>query len=374
MIKSNILFVGMDVHKESIEIALAEDGADGEVRRYGRIGGTFDAVQKALRKLVSQGKTLHFCYEAGPCGYELVRYLSGEGHVCVVVAPSMIPKRPGDKVKTDKRDAVQLARLFRAGELTPVYVPDREDEAIRDLSRAREDAMIIQKSARQRLKSFLLRHNIRYQGRANWSEKHLRWLADEVRLPHPAQQVVFQEYVDTVTEAAFRMQRLVDEIHHHVPLWRLYPVVQALMAMRGVRMIVAVTVIAELGDITRFTNPKQLMRYLGLTPSEYSSGERTRRGAITKSGNGHARRILIEAAWAYRYLPKVSPEIQKRQEHLPLAIRAIAWKAQLRLTKRYKAMTRRGKVPNVVVVAIAREMAGFMWAIAQAVPVPHPKG
>lgn len=373
MTKSNILFVGMDVHKESIEIALAEDGNDGEVRRYGKIGGTFDAVSKALRKLVSQGKTLHFCYEAGPCGYELYRYLSGEGHVCVVVAPSLIPKKPGDKVKTDKRDAVQLARLFRAGELTAVYVPCREDEAMRDLSRAREDAMLVQKSARQRLKSFLLRHNIRYQGKANWQEKHLRWLADEVRLPDAAQQVVFQEYVNTVTEAAHRMERLVREIHHHVNQWRLYPVVQALMAMRGVQMVVAVTVIAELGDLTRFENPKQLMNYLGLTPSEYSTGERQRRGAITKTGNRHARRILIEAAWAYRFQPKVSPQIQQRQETLPLPIRDIAWQAQLRLTKRYRSMIHRGKPHNVVVVSIARELAGFMWAIAHQVPLTSPQ-
>jgi len=231
--------------------------------------------------------------------------------------------------------------------------------------------MLIQKAARQRLKSFLLRHNIRYQGRANWKEKHLRWLADEVRLSNPAQQVVFQEYVNTVTEAAHRMERLVGEIHHYVADWRLYPVVNALMALRGVRMIVAVTVIAELGDLTRFENPKQLMSYLGLTPCEYSTGDRIRRGAITKTGNGHARRILIEAAWAYRYLPKVSPEIQKRQENLPLTIRDIAWKAQLRLTKRYRAMSQRGKPANVTVVAIARELAGFMWAIAKVTALPN---
>jgi transposase len=371
MTKSNILFIGMDVHKESIEIAIADDGPAGEVRRYGRIGGSMDALKKTLRKLESTGKSLHFCYEAGPCGYELFRYLTHADHVCIVVAPSLIPKKPGDKVKTDKRDAIQLVRLFRAGELTPVYVPDREDEAMRDLSRAREDAMIIQKAARQRLKSFLLRHNIRYQGRANWGEKHLRWLANEVRLPIPVQQVVFQEYVNTVTEAAYRMERLVAEIHHCVKTWRLYPVVQALMAMRGVRMIVAVTVMAELGDLTRFENPKQLMSYLGLTPCEYSSGERQRRGGITKTGNHHARRILIEAAWSYRFSPKVSPEIQKRQQNLPLSIRDIAWKAQLRLTRRYKMMTQRGKLPNIVVVAIARELAGFMWAIAQAEPLSN---
>ena len=259
MTNSNILFIGLDVHKESIEVAIAEDGLSGEVRHLGKISGSLTAVDKLIRKLASKGKTLHFCYEAGPCGYELQRHLTAKGHICVVVAPSLIPKKPGDKVKTDKRDALMLARLFRAGELTAVYVPKREDEAIRDLSRAREDAMIIQKSARQRLKSFLLRHNIRYVGTSNWSEKHLRWLADEVRLPNPAQQVVFQEYVNTITEAAARLTRLLKEIEHYVNRWRMAPVVEALMALRGVQMIVAVTMVSELGDITRFKSPTQLI-------------------------------------------------------------------------------------------------------------------
>ena len=366
----NILFIGMDVHKESIEIAIAE-GASQEVRRYGKIGGTRDAMRKALRKLVSLGQSLHFCYEAGPCGYELYRYLVSEGHDCWVVAPSLIPKKAGDKVKTDKRDAVQLARLFRAGELTPVYVPDREDEAIRDLSRAREDTMLVQKSARQRLKSFLLRHDIRYQGKTSWTEAHLRWLADEVRCSSPAQQVVFQEYVNAVTEAQHRLKRLDEQIKIFVRQWRLYPVVEALMSMRGVKMIVAVTVVSELGDLSRFDNPKQLMSFLGLTPSEYSSGPRVSRGRITKTGNGHVRRILIEAAWCYRYPAKVSPEIQKRQEKLPLSIRTIAWQAQLRLTQRYQHMQRKGKPHNVTVVALARELAGFMWAITNKVMYPR---
>jgi transposase len=366
----NILFIGMDVHKESIEIALA-DGENTEVRRYGKIGGSHDAMRKTLRKLVSLGKSLHFCYEAGPCGYELYRYLVSEGHDCWVVAPSLIPKKAGDKVKTDKRDAIQLARLFRAGELTPVYVPNREDEAIRDLSRAREDAMLIQKSARQRLKSFLLRHDIRYQGKTSWTEAHLRWLADEVRCPSPVQQIVFQEYVNTVTESQQRLQRLNEQIEVFVKQWRLYPAVEALMSLRGVKMVVAVTVISELGDLSRFDNPKQLMSFLGLTPSEYSSGPHQSRGRITKTGNGHVRRILIEAAWCYRYPAKVSPEIQKRQEKLPLTIRNIAWKAQLRLTQRYQHMQRKGKPHNVTVVALARELAGFMWAIAGEVNYPR---
>jgi transposase len=369
MKQSNILFIGMDVHKDSIVISLADDDKS-DVRRYGKIGGTLADFSKVLRKLVSTGKSLHFCYEAGPCGYEWYRYIISQGHQCMVVAPALIPKKPGDKVKTDKRDADQLARLLRAGELTPVYVPSPEDEAIRDLSRAREDAVLVLKSARQRLKSFLLRQNIRYSGTANWSETHLRWLADQVCLALPAHKIVLQEYINAVTEAKQRLVRLEQEILSHTQQWRLYPVIQALMALRGVRLVVAVTIVAELGDLTRFENPKQLMSFLGLTPSEYSSGSRQKRGAITKTGNQHARRVLVEGGWSYRFPAKVSREIQKRQEQLPLTIRNIAWKAQLRLTKRFRAMALQGKPHNVIVVAIARELAAFMWAIAQEVPIP----
>lgn len=369
MKESNILFIGMDVHKESIVISLADDD-NSEIRRYGKIGGCLPDFKKILRKLVSTEKELFFCYEAGPCGYDLYRFIVAQGHQCIVVAPSLIPKKPGDKVKTDKRDADQLARLLRAGDLTPVYVPNAGDEAIRDLSRAREDALLVLKSARQRLKSFLLRHNIRYAGTANWSETHLRWLADEVHLPFAAQKVVFQEYLNTVTESKHRLVRLEQEIRDHTQQWRLYPVVESLMALRGVKMVVAVTIVAELGDLTRFENPKQLMSFLGLTPSEHSSGDRQKRGPITKTGNQHARRVLIEGAWSYRFPAKVSRQMQKRQENLPLNIRDIAWKAQLRLTRRFQTMAMRGKPSNVIVVSIARELAAFMWAIAQEVPLP----
>jgi len=362
MTSSNIRFIGLDVHKESIEIAIAEDGIGGEVRRFGTIGGTKEAFKKALRKLVSQAGTLHFCYEAGPCGYELYRLIRSEGHCCTVIAPSLIPKKPGDKVKTDKRDAIALARLFRAGELTAVYVPNPEDEAIRDLSRAREECVSTRTKAKQRLKSFLLRHDIRCPHSANWNEAHLRWLA-EIKLPHPASQIVYQEYLNAVTESVQREKRLLGEIEKHVKQWRLYPAVVSLMALRGVRMVVASTMIAELGDLSRFSHPKQLMSYLGLTPSEYSSGERQKRGAITKCGNNHARSMLIEAAWNYRFQPKVSREMQKRQENIPIAIRDIAWKAQLRLSHRYQSMARMKKNPNIIVVAIARELVAFMWAI-----------
>ncbi len=368
MTQSNILFIGMDVHKESIVVSLADDDRS-EVRRYGAIGGTLTDFKKLLRKLVSTGKDLFFCYEAGPCGYELYRFITSQGHQCIVVAPSLIPKKPGDKVKTDKRDADNLARLLRSGDLTSVYVPNAEDEAMRDLSRAREDAVQVLKGAKQRLKSFLLRHNIRFNGSANWSEKHLRWLAEDVNMAYPPQKIVFQEYVNSVTEANARVKRLEAEIQHHAKLWRLYPIIQSLMAMRGVRMVVAVTIISELGDLTRFEKPKQLMSFLGLTPSEHSTGDRIKKGSITKTGNQHARRVLIEAGWSYRFPAKVSKEIQKRQENASLPVRDIAWKAQLRLTKRFRTMANNGKLNNVIVVAMARELVAFMWAIAQEVPI-----
>jgi transposase len=262
-----------------------------------------------------------------------------------------------------------LARLTRSGDLTPVYVPQVEDEAIRDLSRAREDALRDLKTAKHRLKAFLLRHDIRYTGRATWSSAHLRWLS-EIVCPTPAQQIVFQEYVRAVTEHSERLGRLEQELHAQVHTWRLRPVVDALQALRGVQFTVAVTLVAELGDLSRFDKPSQLMRYLGLTPSEYSTGDHRRQGAITKTGNAHARRALIEGAWAYRYPAKVSRHLQLRLEKLPKPIQDISWKAQVRLCKRYRQLLARGKHVNRVVVAIARELSAFMWAIAQQIAVP----
>jgi transposase len=281
----------------------------------------------------------------------------------------LIPKKAGDRVTTDRRDARQLARLMRSGDLTPVYVPQVDDEAMRDLSRAREASLRDLKAAKYRLTALLRRQDIRYTGQANWSPAHLRWLA-EVVCPTPAQQIVFQAYVRAVTEHTARLQRLEQERHERVKTWRLAPVVEALQALRGVQFTVAVTTVAELGDLTRFTNPKQLMRYLGLTPSEYSSGPRRSQGGITKTGNSHARRALVEGAWAYRYPAKVSRHLQLRLEQLPKPIQDLSWKAQVRLCKRYRQLMARGKNANQVVVAIARELVAFMWAIAREIALP----
>jgi transposase len=368
MSHSSTLYVGLDVHKESIAVAYVAKDHDAEVIYLGTIGTRQCDIDHLIRKMQSKAKHLVFVYEAGPCGYWLYRYLTKKGYDCWVVAPSLIPKKPGDRVKTDRRDAVQLARLMRSGDLTRVYVPTVEDEAIRDLTRAREDTLRDLKSAKFRLKAFLLRQDIRYVGRANWNPAHLRWLS-EVVCPTPAQQIVFQEYVRAVNEHTERLQRLEQELQEQVKSWRLHPVVDALQALRGVQFTAAVTMVAEIGDLTRFDTPRELMKCLGLIPSEYSSGDQRRQGSITKAGNTHARRVLVEGAWAYRYPAKVSRHLQLRLETQPKMIQDISWKAQVRLCKRYRQLVARGKHANVVTVAIARELAGFMWAIAKQVPI-----
>jgi transposase len=368
MRQSSTLYIGLDVHKDSIAVAYVAKDHDAEVIYLGTIGTRQCDIDQLVRKLQSKAPHLVFVYEVGPCGYWLYRYLTKKGQVCWVVAPSLIPKKAGDRVKTDRRDAVQLARLMRSGDLTPVYIPKVEDEAIRDLTRAGEDTLRDLKAAKFRLKAFLLRHDIRYTGRASWGPAHLRWLA-EVVCPTPAQQIVFQEYVRAVTEHTERLQRLEQALHEQVKSWRLHPVVEALQALRGVQCTVAVTTVAELGDLSRFDNPRPLMQFLGLIPSEYSSAEKRRQGSITKAGNTHARRALVEGAWAYRYPAKVSRHLQLRLETQPKAIQDISWKAQVRLCKRYRRLIARGKHANQVVVAIARELVGFMWAIAQQMTV-----
>lgn len=368
MAQSTPLFVGLDVHKDSIAVAHASGQSADPPVFVGAIGPRQADLDKLIRRLEAKTPALVFAYEAGPCGYGLQRYLTGRGFSCDVVAPSLIPKKPGDKIKTDRRDAVDLARLLRSGDLTRVYVPTVEDEAIRDLCRARDAARLTLKNAKLRLKAFLLRLGRAYEGRADWNAAHRRYLA-KVVCPTPAQQIVFQESVRAVDEQVDRVQRLEAELLERAPVWRLYPVVQALQALRGVQWLVALTVVAELGDLRRFDNPRQLGAFVGLIPSEDSSGPRRRLGAITKTGNGRARRALVEGAWAYRYPAKVSEHLQRRIGALPKPIQDIGWKAQVRLCKRFRRLVARGKHPNVAVTAIARELIAFMWAIAKEVSI-----
>ena len=362
------LFVGLDVHKDSIAVAHAGAQCTDPPHFVGAIGTRHSDIDKLVRRLQSKAPQLVFAYEAGPCGYVLQRYLTGKGFACQVVAPSLIPKRPGDKVKTDRRDAVELARLLRSGDLTPVYVPSIADEAVRDLCRGRDAARVTLKAARLRLKSFLLRLGLHYVGRADWNAAHKRYLA-RVVCPTPAQQIVFQESLRAVDEQVERLGRLEHELLELAPQWRLWPVVEALQALRGVQWIVALTVVAEHGDLTRFDNPRQLAAFVGLIPSEHSSGDKRRQGGITKAGNPRARRVLVEGAWAYRYPAKISAHIQQRIENLPGVVQDIGWKAQVRLCRRFRRLTARGKHANVVVTAIARELLAFMWAIAKEVPI-----
>ena len=368
MSKATPVFVGLDVHKETISVAYAAGQSTAPPQFVGEIGTRQYDVDKLIRRLQVRSSALVFAYEAGPSGYRLHRYLTSKGLDCRVVAPSLIPKRPGDRVKNDRRDAVELARLLRSGDLTSVYVPAVEDEAIRDLCRARDATRVTLKAAKLRLKSFLLRHGLNYVGRADWNDAHRRYLA-KVVCPTPAQQIVFQESLRAVDEQVERLERLERELADLAPRWRMFPVVEALQALRGVQWLVALTVVAELGDLTRFDNPRQLAAFVGLTPSEYSSGGSRRQGGITKTGNPRARRVLVEGAWAYRYPAKISAHIQKRIDKLPKVARDIGWKAQVRLCKRYRRLTARGKHVNIVTTAIARELLAFMWAIAKEVKI-----
>ena len=366
--RDRITYIGLDVHKADIVVAVAEGGLRGEVRDYGRIVNTPAALERLARKLGHDGVKLRFCYEAGPCGYGIQRQLSALGHECVVVAPSLIPKRAGDRIKTDRRDAASLARLDRAGELTPVWVPDAGHEAMRDLVRARLDAVQALRRARQQLSGFLLRQGCHY-GRPAWTKLHRRWLAG-LKFEHPAHHIVLEDYIAAVEATEVRRDRLTAQIEAMLPDWSLAPLVAALQTMRGIALVNAASLIAELGDLSRFANPRQLMAYLGLVPSEHSSGVSIKRGGLTKAGNGAARRLLIEAAWCYRFPARVSRELRLRQEAQPIPIREIAWKGQRRLCARYRKLARTGKPANVVTAAIARELAGFVWAIARQVAIP----
>lgn len=358
----NSIYVGLDVHKSTIAIAVAR-GHRGEVAYHGEIQNSPAEIRKLVKRLSPHAEVLNFCYEAGPCGYGLYRDLTAMGHQCDVVAPSMIPRKAGDRLKTDRRDAMGLARLHRAAELTAVWVPDREQEAVRDLTRAREDMKSVELKARQRLNHFLLRHGLVYGGKSRWTKAYYRWL-EQVRFDYPVQQIVLQEYVDAVKEAQRRVAGLESQMRQVLSSWSLGAVAESLMALRGVSLIVAMTTLAELGDITRFDSPQELMGFLGLVPSEHSSGNNRRQGRITRTGNGHVRRVLVEAAWSHRFPARKTRCIQARAEKTSKEVQAIAWEAQKRLCGRYRALMESGKAKNVAVTAVARELAGFIWAIA----------
>jgi transposase len=366
--KKIVKYVGLDVHKDSITIAIADQGRDGDVRIYGKIINDFDQIDKVMRKLISKNAKLRCAYEAGPCGYPLYRHLKHKEIDCIVVAPALIPKKSGERVKNDRRDAKKLATLHRSGELTAVYVPDQEDEAIRDLVRTRADIQKALRKVKQQINAFLLRHGISYSGKTKWSKAHLAWLTT-IKMAHPAQQIAFTEYLDAMQNHDARVTRINKQLEAFCVTWRLRAVVQALQSMRGISLINAVTVVAELGDLNRFDKPSQLMAYLGLVPSEHSSGNSIKKGAITKTGNTHARRALIESAQAYRLPARKSATIRKRQRGVSEKVIAVAWDAQLRLCHRYRYLKARGKNHNVAITAIARELAGFIWAIVRLVPL-----
>lgn len=366
-------FVGLDVSKEKIAVAIAEQGRE-KPRYFGLIPNTPEAVRKLVNKL-GDPKDLEICYEAGPTGYELQRLFLRMGIKCDVIAPGLIPQRPGDRVKTDKRDAERLAQLFRAGELTSVYVPTEEDEALRDLVRAREDAKEDELRAKHRITKLLLRYGIRppvEAGKKNWSSKYRQWIMT-LKFHYSPLRIAFQEYLQNLNEIEERVKRLEEEIQVQGTEGVHAPMIQALQSLRGVALITAAGLVAEIGSFKRFKSPKQLMSYTGLVPSESSSGEIRRQGNITKTGNGHVRRLLIEASWSYRYQPGVKGRLAKRLEGQKGAVQTISWKAQQRLHKKYFRLLSRGKSSKTAITAVARELSGFVWAVAQEVNEPSPK-
>ena len=362
---STVRFIGLDVHADTIAASVAEP--DGEVRPLGIIPNRLESIRKLVTKLgpVNQLKA---CYEAGPTGYVLYGQLTTLGMACEVVAPSLVPVKAGDRVKTDRRDAAKLARSYRAGDLTPVWVPDAAHEALRDLVRAREDAKQDQHRARHRLSKFLLRHGQRPSEdvKKSWTQKYMTWIKEQVHFDQPALEATLLDYVHEVDHMAERIELLekaIDQAIEKAPA-EMRAVIEALQALRGVAKVTAVSIVAEVGSLSRFAEPRQLMGYSGMVPSEFSSGNRIQRGQITKTGNAHLRRVIGEAAWAYQHRPWVGGALLKRQQGLDQEIKDIAWKAQWRLHTRYNKLSARGKNKNQIVTAIGRELLGFIWDIA----------
>jgi transposase len=359
---SNVRFLGLDVHAETIAVAVAEP--NGDVRSLGVIPNRGESIRRLVKKL-GPAKSLRACYEAGPTGYAVYWQLTALGVTCEVVAPTLIPVKAGDRVKTDRRDALKLARSYRAGDLTAVWVPDAAHEALRDLVRAREAAKKDQLRARHRLGKFLLRHGRRPATRMTaWTQRHLAWVKT-VHFDHAAQDLTLLDYLHEVEHGAERLERLegaIDDVVKAAPE-PMRAVIEALQALRGIAQVSAVTIVAEVGTLSRFTKPRQLMGYSGAVPSENTSGERTRRGGITKTGNAHLRRIVIEAAWAYRHRPSIGRVLRNRQTTVTPEVKELAWKAQHRLHARYRHLMAKGKCRQEVVTAVSRELLGFIWAI-----------
>lgn len=358
----NVRFVGLDVHAESIAVAVAEPG--GEVRSLGVIPNRAESICRLIGKL-GKPQELKVCYEAGPTGYVLYWQLTQLGVHCEVVAPTLVPVKVGDRTKTDRRDAEKLARCYRGGDLTPVWVPDPAHEALRDLVRARLAGKRDQLRARHRLGKFLLRQGRRApEGVAAWTDKHMRWIKQQ-HFEHAAQEATLLDYLHEVEHAAeriVRLERAIDSAVESVPE-SLQSVIAGLQCLRGVAKVSAVTLVSELGQISRFAHARQLMGYAGIVSREHSSGERVRRGSISKAGNAHLRRIVTEAAWHYRYRPSVGWALAARQQGQSDTVKAIAWRAQHRLNERYRALLGKGKTKQKVITAIARELLGFIWAI-----------
>lgn len=362
MQSESTLYVGLDVHKDSITVAYAI--GLGEVELFGKIGTTQIEVNRLCKRLQAKAKHVCIVYEAGPCGYGLYRQIVASGFDCMVCAPSLIPRKPGERVKTDRRDAIKLVRSLRAGDLSAVHVPSVEDESFRDLARAWSAAREDLKQARQRLKSFLLSHGVHYLGRADWGPAHRRWLST-FSLDSAWQQLAFNEHRRTIEDRMAQCERLEIALHEAVVDWRFYPAVLALQTMRGIQFTSAVGLVSELGDLSRFEHPRQLMAWIGVTPSEHSSGGKRRQGSITKTGNSYARKLLVESAWSYRHPARVSVEIQRRHEGIPKAIIDRSWDAQLRLCRRFRKLVAKGKSAHIAIIAVARELVAFVWDIGR---------
>jgi transposase len=360
------LYVGLDVHKEQTSIALADPGSKGEIRSYGSVATSQIMLERVVRRIAKAHKIglaeLHVCYEAGGCGMWIARMFVRLKVPCTVVAPSLIPSKAGDQVKTDKKDAIKLARLLRAGELVSVHIPDETDEAIRDLCRARVDAMDDLRRAKNRLLAMLRRLGFRYTGKTHWTEAHKRYLRN-LRLPFACHRIIMEELIGQIDQLVARIERLEGHMELMCAEWVKKPVVEAIMTLRGFRIIAAMTVVSEIGDFVRFTHPRQLMSYLGLTPGEHTTGGKRKQGSITKCGNSHLRWMLVECATHYQAVPRVSSALSMRQEGQPRWLKEISWKAQNRLHLRFTKLRQRLMHHNKIKVTVARELTGVLWEI-----------